>query len=283
MPGTLFVVATPIGNLEDITARALRTLREVGLIAAEDTRRTRNLLTHFGIATPTTSLHEHNEQAKLPALLDRLRAGESVALVSDAGTPVISDPGSRLVAAAIEAGLRVEPIPGVSAVTTLIMASGLSNGPFAWAGFPPVRAKELDKWLSAHSAGGGVVIFFEAPHRILSTLKRLQEVAGDVRVCIGREMTKVHEEFLRGRLSDLMPRLEAPRGEFTIAVDFGSVSRGAVEQPPPTAKDLSAELGRITENMGLRGRPAVAAVAKKFGLTTNYVYATLKAPHDSVE
>ena len=230
MPGTLFVVATPIGNLEDITARALRTLGDVALVAAEDTRRTRNLLTHFGIKTPTTSLHEHNEHAKLTVLVERLRAGESIALVSDAGTPVISDPGNRLIAAAIEAGLRVEPIPGVSAVTSIVMASGLDASSFAWVGFPPRGSNDLSEWIVGLSSRRGTVIFFEAPHRLLSTLRRVLALAGNVKVCVGREMTKIHEEFLRGRLSEILPMLESPRGEFTIAVEFGfsrkSVWRG---------------------------------------------------------
>lgn len=276
MPGTLFVVATPIGNLEDITARALRTLREVALIAAEDTRHTRHLLTHFGISTPSTSLHEHNERAKLPQLVDRLLRGDSIALVSDAGTPVVSDPGSRFIEAAIEAGVRVEPIPGVSAVITAIMASGIDMDSFVWAGFAPTRSKDIDRWLSGLVSSGRPVVFFEAPHRLLATLERILTSAGDIKVSIGREMTKFHEVFLRGRLSEVIPRVSEPRGEFTVVADFRSINTALAVPAGPSPQDLANEIGLLTEISGLRGRSAVAAVAKKFGLATNVAYAMLR-------
>ena len=174
MPGTLFVVATPIGNLEDITARALRVLREVAVIAAEDTRRTAHLLARYAIATPTTSLHEHNESGKSASLIARLQRGDSVALVSDAGTPTISDPGGRLIRAAIDAGIRVEPIPGPSAVLAALAASGLPTDSFTFLGFPPTRSKDRKQWFErAASCSAGPVVFFEAPHRIQATLARV--------------------------------------------------------------------------------------------------------------
>src|SRR5215475_3959262 len=163
MPGTLFVVATPIGNLEDITARALRILREVALIAAEDTRRTAHLLSRYSIDTPTTSLHQHNEHRKAAALIDRLKRGESIALVSDAGTPVVSDPGQHLIRTAIDVGIRVEPIPGPSAVMAALAASGLDSSTFSFLGFPPIRSKDRMDWLDRLAAANGTVIFFEAP------------------------------------------------------------------------------------------------------------------------
>src|SRR5262245_19235774 len=166
MPGTLFVVATPIGNLEDITLRALRVLREVTLIAAEDTRRTAHLLARHGISTPMISVHEHNETRKSSALISRLRQGESIALVSDAGTPTVSDPGAHLVRAAIDSGMKVEPIPGPSAVTAAMAASGLSTDSFTFWGFPPSRSKARRQWLERVREVGGVAVFFEAPHRI---------------------------------------------------------------------------------------------------------------------
>src|SRR5436309_13168116 len=182
MPGTLFVVATPIGNLEDITVRALRVLREVAIIAAEDTRRTAHLLARHAIVTATTSLHEHNEARKSPAIVARLVAGESVALVSDAGTPTVSDPGQRLIATAINAGIRVEPIPGPSAILAALAVSGVAGDAFTFLGFPPTRSKDRAIWLEHACTAGGTVVFFEAPHRIERTLRDLLAAAGDCHV-----------------------------------------------------------------------------------------------------
>src|SRR5215471_10179569 len=193
MPGTLFVVATPIGNLEDITARALRTLREVALIAAEDTRRTSHLLARYSIHTPTTSLHEHNERQKAAALIDRLKRGEDVALVSDAGTPVVSDPGQHLIRTAIDAGIRIEPIPGPSAVMAALAASGLAADTFTFLGFPPIRSKDRADWFERLRTAQGTVVFFEAPHRIGPTLEELLAKIGDRPAVVCRELTKVHE------------------------------------------------------------------------------------------
>jgi 16S rRNA (cytidine1402-2'-O)-methyltransferase len=218
MPGTLFVVATPIGNLEDITARALRVLREVSLIAAEDTRRTANLLAHYGITTPATSLHEHNEAEKSSGLVRQLKEGRSIALVSDAGTPTVSDPGQRLVAAAAAAGIRVEPVPGPSAVLATLAASGMAGDTFTFLGFPPTRSKARSAWFDRLRDSSGLVVFYEAPHRILETLDRVRQVVGDVEACVGRELTKVHEELVRGPISAISGRLENARGELTVVV-----------------------------------------------------------------
>ncbi len=207
MPGTLFVVATPIGNLEDITARALRVLGEVSLIAAEDTRRTAHLLARYAITTPTTSLHEHNEEKKGASLVERLRHGESIALVSDAGTPTVSDPGHRFIAAAIEAGIRVEPIPGPSAALAALAASGLPTDTFLFLGFPPIKAKDRLEWFDAVRSATRTVVFFEAPHRIRATLEQLLAIVGDCQVAIGRELTKAHEELVRGPISTVMSEL----------------------------------------------------------------------------
>src|SRR5215467_9170488 len=204
MPGTLFVVATPIGNLEDITARALRILREVALIAAEDTRRTSHLLSRYSIDTPTTSLHQHNERQKAATLIDRLKRGESIALVSDAGTPVVSDPGQYLIRTAIDAGVRVEPIPGPSAVMAALAASGLDSDTFSFLGFPPIRAKDRTEWFDRLRRSQGTVVFFEAPHRIRSTLEALLARIGDRPAVICRELTKIHETLVRGPISDLL-------------------------------------------------------------------------------
>src|SRR5580704_14134559 len=167
MPGTLYVVATPIGNLEDITARALRVLGEVALIAAEDTRRTAHLLARYAIRTPTTSLHEHNETRKTPALIERLKRGENLALVSDAGTPLISDPGQHLIRASVAAGINVESVPGASAVIAALAVAGVSTRTFTFLGFPPIRSKDRNIWLQQLRSAGHTAVFFEAPHRIL--------------------------------------------------------------------------------------------------------------------
>src|SRR6185295_7272847 len=201
MPGTLFVVATPIGNLEDITARALRDLGEVSLIAAEDTRRTSHLLTRYAITTPTTSLHEHNETRKAPSLVTRLLAGENVALVSDAGMPLMSDPGEELVRLAIDAGIRIEPIPGPSAITTALAVSGFTTQPFIFLGFPPTRSKDRREWFEELCRQTCTVVFFESPHRIRETLIEVGASVGDCRAVVCRELTKVHEELVRGPIS----------------------------------------------------------------------------------
>src|SRR6476620_9406012 len=221
MAGTLYVVATPIGNLEDITVRALRILREVALIAAEDTRRTAHLLARYAITTPTTSLHEHNEARKTPAMLARLAGGENVALVSDAGTPLISDPGRHLIQAAVAEGIRIEPIPGPSAIVTALSAAGASTGTFTFLGFPPTRSKDRILWLESLRAINHAVVFFEAPHRIRETLEQLIPIVGDCPVVICRELTKVHEELVRGPISTALEAHWEAKGEVTVVADLG--------------------------------------------------------------
>jgi 16S rRNA (cytidine1402-2'-O)-methyltransferase len=262
MPGTLFVVATPIGNLEDITVRALRILREVAVIAAEDTRRTAHLLARHGITTPTTSLHEHNETQKSGAILARLERGDSVALVSDAGTPTVSDPGAHLIRLAAESGIRVEPIPGPSAVMAAIAASGLSTDSFTFLGFPPTRPKDRKTWFEQVRRAAGVVVFFEAPHRIESTLTEMLQTLGDCYVAVGRELTKVHEQLVKGPISKVLTSLSTPKGEFTIVVDVGQLP----EYEPP-----------IELEEGKSRRQLMASVAKAHGVTANDLYAALEA------
>src|SRR5262245_30536943 len=232
MPGTLFIVATPIRNLEDITARALRVLREVALIAAEDTRRTSHLLARYAISTPTTSLHEHNEAGKSGALIARLGRGESVALVSDAGTPTVSDPGGRLVRSALEAGIRVEPVPGPSAALAALAASGAPTDTFLFLGFPPTRARDRNTWLEAVRTAGRTVVFFESPNRIRQTLEDLLRAVGNQRITLARELTKAHEELVFGPISDVMARLKAPLGEFTAVIEIGETTELAAPEMP---------------------------------------------------
>jgi len=276
MPGTLFVVATPIGNLEDITVRALRVLREVAIIAAEDTRRTAHLLARHAITTPTTSLHEHNESKKAPTLIARLKNGDDIALVSDAGTPTISDPGGHLIRMAIDAGLRVEPIPGASAAMTALAVSGLPTESFSFLGFPPTRSKARIDWFERLRTVAGTVIFFEAPHRIRETLRELQETIGDCPVAVARELTKTHEELVRGPISAVLTDLRTDLGEFTIVAWIDS-SPDKVPAPVPSRLDLATEFGEMTANPTVSRRRAVGMLARRHRLSTNDVYAAIEA------
>ena len=275
MPGTLFVVATPIGNLEDITARALGVLREVAVIAAEDTRRTARLLARYAITTPTTSLHEHNEGQKSSALIARLERGDAVALVSDAGTPTISDPGQQLIRQSIEAGIPVEPIPGPSALLAALSVSGMPCDTFSFFGFPPTRSKARKEWFDRLLMVGGTVIFFEAPHRIRETLAHLQRLAGNCPVVLCREMTKTHQELVRGPISDAIKRLSASRGEFTVVASIGHKTELPVIAPPSDA-ELASEFGETTKYGGLSRRQAVNALARRHDMPPNEVYRAIE-------
>ena len=275
MPGTLFVVATPIGNLEDITVRALRVLREVSVIAAEDTRRTAHLLSRYAITTPTTSLHEHNERGKSASLVARLQRGESVALVSDAGTPTVSDPGGLLIRAAIGAGVRIEPLPGPSAVLTALAASGLPTDSFSFQGFPPTRSKDRKSWFARLRELRGTIVFFESPHRIESTLRDLHRELGDWPVVVGRELTKIHEEFVRGPISEIVHGEFHGRGEFTVVIDIGLLPEH-ISVVAPILTDIVAEFGVMTKTNGLTRRMAINAIAKRHSLAPNRVYKILE-------
>jgi 16S rRNA (cytidine1402-2'-O)-methyltransferase len=282
MPGTLFVVATPIGNLEDVTARALRVLREVAVIAAEDTRRTAQLLARYGIETPQTSLHEHNEASKAAAIVARLKRGDDVALVSDAGTPVISDPGERLIAAAVAAGIRVEPVPGPSAILAALAASGLAAGAFTFLGFPPTRSKDRKRWFETLKAAGHTVVFFEAPHRVARTLTDLRQAIGDRPVAVARELTKAHEELVRGPISTVAAALGHPRGELTIVVDVGYMANIGASVVPRDA-DIASEFGDMTEHGGLTRREAISKLARKYRVPARDVFAAIDRGRASVE
>jgi 16S rRNA (cytidine1402-2'-O)-methyltransferase len=280
MSGILYVVATPIGNLEDVTLRALRILREVSLIAAEDTRRTARLLQHYSISTRTTSLHEHNEREKGPKLIDRLKAGESIALVSDAGTPLISDPGQTLVAAARQAGLRVESIPGPSAVMAALSSSGLPAPEFVFLGFPPTRSKDRKRWLDGVATEKRLVVFFEAPHRIRKTLADIGKAIGlDRSIGIARELTKTHEEFVIRPITDHLLHFLEPKGEFTVLLPPPpAVSESA--RTLPAVRQLCAELGELTNSGGLRRRKALKVLAERHGMAVNDLYRALGDTHE---
>jgi len=275
MPGTLFVVATPIGNLEDITLRALRVLREVDVIAAEDTRRTARLLARHGISTPTVSFHEHNTRTALPPLVSRLEKGKSVALVTDAGTPGISDPGVELVRACVEARIQIDPIPGVSASLTAAVVSGFPLVPLTIWGFPPSRSKDRNKWLLARAETESTMTFFEAPHRIAETLAAASAILGDRPIMVGRELTKIHQEFLRGTASELAATLkDGGRGEFTVVV--GPLTNKAGRSDEPTDDAIAIYFGRITNDGQSSRRQAINATAKHFGIAARQVYAAIE-------
>src|SRR6185295_1804165 len=219
--GTLYLVATPIGNLADITHRAIDVLRNVALIACEDTRHTRKLLQHYGISTRTVSYHEHNEQERERQLIDLMREGNDVAVVSDAGTPSISDPGFRLVRAAIENEIAVVPVPGPSALISALIAAGLPTDEFFFGGFLPARTSARRTRLTELRSVPGTLIFYEAPHRLAETLKDAYEILGEREAVVARELTKLHEEIKRGRLSELAEHYsnEEPRGEIVLLID----------------------------------------------------------------
>jgi 16S rRNA (cytidine1402-2'-O)-methyltransferase len=275
MPGILYVVATPIGNLEDVTLRALRVLREVSLVAAEDTRRTARLLQHYSIPTPTTSLHEHNERTRTPALIDRLQRGESIALVSDAGTPVLSDPGAWLVAAAHAAGIKVEPVPGASAAVATLSASGVMSDGFVFAGFPPSRSSARKRWLDQFTAERRAVVIFEAPHRIRGLLEDMLDALGDRRLTVARELTKIHENLVVKPISGHLEALVQGRGEYTLVLHPDAGERADAAAP----RDLSrvpAEFGLLTNNDGLSRREALQTLAGKYGVSSREVYRVIE-------
>jgi 16S rRNA (cytidine1402-2'-O)-methyltransferase len=268
--GTLFVVGTPIGNLEDMTIRAARVLGQVQLVAAEDTRVTRRLLTHLGIRVPLVSYHEHNQRSRIPRLLEALESGD-VALVSDAGMPAVSDPGSELVARAAAAGFHVEPVPGVSSLTTALAASGLPADAFLFLGFLPRRRKGRRQSLRAASSHSVTLVAFEAPHRLRATLKDMLEELGDREVAVCRELTKLHEEVFRGSLSQALEHFQAPLGELVLVVQ-GAPQEAAPAGPPPSQlEEARQQLSRLREAR-TRAKEAVAQVADSLDLPKNTVY-----------
>jgi 16S rRNA (cytidine1402-2'-O)-methyltransferase len=275
MSGTLYVVATPIGNLEDITLRALRVLREVAVIAAEDTRRTARLLASHAITTRTISFHEHNTRARLPQLVARLERGESIALVTDAGTPGVSDPGLELVQTCIERRIRVDPVPGASAPLTALIASGFPLVPFTIYGFAPNRAKDRTAWLSDIAKTDHTFSFFEAPHRIHATLSEAAVLFVNRPIMLGRELTKVHQEFIRGTALELVTQVSEPRGEFTVVVG-PSANTSFNNEIAVSDEDVATEFWRITNNIACSRRSVVNLVAKKYGRSAKEIYSAVE-------
>ena len=267
MPGTLYIVATPIGNLEDITLRALRVLREeVAVIACEDTRQTQKLLAHFEFRKPLLSYHEHNEAARTDELIAMLAEGKSVALVSDAGTPLLSDPGYRVVSAAVERGMAVVPVPGASAGLAAVVASGLATDSLLFLGFLPAKSGARREKLKSVAEVKATLVAYESPHRVTDALADICDVLGERPMVVAREITKLHEEFLRGTAAEVRGQLEARpsiKGEITLVIGR------AVETV--VAGDPGEEVSRL-ENDGMARMDAIKAVAKQMGLPKREVY-----------
>ena len=274
MTGTLYIVATPIGNLEDVTQRALRILREAHVIACEDTRHTRKLLNHFGIEARTVSYHEHNETERAAELVETLMHGNDVALVSDAGTPLVSDPGFRIVNAAIEKGIDVVPIPGAAAFIAGLSASGLASDQFLFNGFLPARSAPRKAKLEALSRLNATLIFYEAPHRIAATLKDARSVLGNRAAVIARELTKLHEEFARGSLDELSATFAdsaKARGEIVLMIS----GAGAEERVPDLAGPPEAsfvERLKQLQGEGFDEKSALKKAARELGLKRDEAY-----------
>jgi 16S rRNA (cytidine1402-2'-O)-methyltransferase len=266
--GTLYIVATPIGNLEDMTLRAIRVLKEVDLIAAEDTRHTRHLLDRYQIETQLTSYHDHNKEEKAPVLVARMLEGKSVALVSDAGTPGISDPGYFLINLAIDQKIPVIPIPGATAAIAALSVSGMPTDSFVFEGFLPAKHMARLKRLQELAKEERTIIFYEAPHKIIKTIEDMLEVFGDRRAVITRELTKIHEETIRGTLSEILKRLQVGtiKGEFTVIV------HGASAEPLKQDIDTAEYLKNLMLHRGLSKKEAISVAAEELGLPKKEVY-----------
>jgi 16S rRNA (cytidine1402-2'-O)-methyltransferase len=273
--GTLYLCATPIGNLGDMTFRAIETLKKVSLIAAEDTRHTRKLTSHFDIHVPLTSYHEHNKMTKGPELVAKLLAGQDIALVSDAGLPGISDPGEELARIAIAAGIAVVPIPGACAALTALMASGLPTGGFLFVGFLPKASAERRRRLQVLRTYTETLLFYESPHQLLKTLDELKNTLGDRLAVVARELTKIHEQFCRASLSDLAElfRQQPPRGEFVIVVAGRAEGEEFFEAPKMDLSDaaIRQELERRI-SVGENKKDAIRMIASQWGLSRRRVY-----------
>jgi 16S rRNA (cytidine1402-2'-O)-methyltransferase len=282
--GCLYIVATPIGNLEDITLRALRILKEVDLVACEDTRQTLKLLSHFDIHKHLVSYHEHNEITRAAELVIELEQGAQIALVSDAGTPAISDPGRHLIALALRHGIRVVPIPGASAVVAALAASGMPGEQFAFVGFLPARQSERRRALRDLLSELRTLVLYEAPHRLLDTLEDAVEILGNRSAVIARELTKIHEEFLRDHLQDLAAaaRTKPLKGEITILIgpeDHQNLIHREVE-PASAAVPLARRVEEIVQQRGVDRKAALKQAARERGLTKREAYKQLLVTRD---
>ena len=272
MAGKLLIVGTPIGNLSDLSPRAIEALKSADLIVCEDTRETRKLLTHFGVSRPLRSFHEHNEDVKADELAARIEAGETLAMVSDAGMPVISDPGYRLVRIARERGLTIEPIPGPFAGVLALVVSGIAPLPFTFFGFTPHRHGERLEFYRRVATTAQTAIVYESPERVVESLDDALSILGDVEVTVAREMTKLHEEFVHGTISEVAEQLrkrERVRGEITIVFAAAAVQTAAV-----TPDEIAKEFERLRDS-GMRRNDAIKLIGEKFGIRKNEAYKIL--------
>ncbi len=271
MKGKLYLVATPIGNLEDITIRALKILKEVDLIAAEDTRHTLGLLNHFEISKPLISYYKQNEKTKSEILIDKLLEGKNVAIVSDAGTPGISDPGEEIVKVAIENDIEIIPIPGACAFVNALIASGLSSKEFVFIGFLSAIKKEKKEKLEDIKYETKTLILYEAPHKLKGTLEMIFEILGDRKIVLARELTKIHEEFIRDKVSNILERIDEIKGEFVILIEGNSESKKDVELADLNKNTLE-EHYKFYETQGFEKKEIIKKIAKDRNLNKNEIY-----------
>ena len=271
MSGTLYLVATPIGNLEDITFRAIRILKEVDLIAAEDTRQTLKLLNHYEINKPLISYHRHNEEVKQEVLIQKLKEGQNIALVSDAGTPVISDPGEVIVKEALKENIKVIPIPGACALINAVIASGLDTKEFSFFGFLSLNKKLRKEKLQEIKKENKTIILYEAPHKLTTTLKDLSEVLEDRKIVVARELTKIHEEFLSGTASEILENYKEPKGEHIILIEGNKIKEETEEQK--NIKEMTIEEHyKYYEKQGFTKNEIIKKIAKDKGVNKNEIY-----------
>ena len=270
MTGTLYLVATPIGNLDDITLRAIKILQEVDIIAAEDTRHSLKLLNHLNISKPLISYHRHNEEIKSETLIAILLEGKNLALISDAGTPVISDPGEEIVKLALKNGIKVVPIPGACALISALISSGLDSAEFTFVGFLPLNKKNRKEKLEQIEKSANTIILYEAPHKLLSTLHDLNNFLGDRKLVLARELTKIHEEFITGTADELIKKLDNPKGEFVIIIEKNnSIENDNIK----FLNNLSLnEHFNYYINQGLSKNEAIKKIAKDKNVTKNEIY-----------
>lgn len=271
MAGKLYLVATPIGNLEDITLRALHILKEVDIIAAEDTRHTLGLLNHFEISKPLISYYKQNESTRSAELVEKLKAGKNIALVSDAGTPGISDPGEQIVKTAIQEGIEIVPIPGACAFVNALIASGMSTREFCFLGFLSAVKKERKEKLEEIKYETQTLIFYEAPHKLKNTLESMLEILGDRNTILAREITKIHEEFIRGKISNILENLEEIKGEFVILVEGNSESKKDIEIKNLNKMSLDEQYD-FYKNQGLTKKEIIKQIAKDRNVNKNEIY-----------
>ena len=268
MNGNIYLVATPIGNLEDITLRALRTLKEVDLIAAEDTRNTLKLLNHFEISKPLISYHRHNEEFKVEGLIEKVKNGENIAIVSDAGTPGISDPGEVIVKKAIENNINVIPIPGACAAINAIIASGLDTKEFTFIGFLPLNKKTRKEKLQEIKKESKTIILYEAPHKLKNTLQDLKEIVENRKIVLAREITKIHEEFIRGNIEEIIQKSENLKGEMIILIEGAENKEQEIE-----LNNLSLEEHyKYYEAQGFDKKEIIKKISKDRGVNKNEIY-----------